>query len=81
MNSILHEVLGRHEKIYVVCPLIEESDKINVANSIEMQKRIEQDFTDASVFLLHGKMKAAEENTVMNQFITNRRILFWFLQL
>ncbi len=69
MNSILHEVLGRHEKIYVVCPLIEESDKINVANSIEMQKRIEQDFTDASVFLLHGKMKAEEKNKIMNQFI------------
>lgn len=54
-------------KVYWVCPLVEESDKIDLAAAEDRAKALEISFP-GKVALVHGKMKAKEKDTVMSDF-------------
>ena len=55
---------------YIVCPMVEESEQIaGVKSAQEYYAEISEGaFSDYKVGLLHGKMKAAEKDTVMHDF-------------
>ncbi|OUM96423.1 MAG: ATP-dependent DNA helicase RecG [Thermobacillus sp. ZCTH02-B1] len=53
---------------YVICPLIEESDKLDVENVIDLHRRMVEAFPDFKVGLLHGRLSAAEKDAVMRAF-------------
>ena len=54
---------------YVVCPLIDESDSLNVRSAEETFTRLSEEvFSDLRVELLHGRMKPNEKNKVMEKF-------------
>ncbi|MDZ7733817.1 MAG: RsmD family RNA methyltransferase [Acidimicrobiia bacterium] len=54
---------------YVVCPLIEESDKLQVASAEETYERLTGgELADLRVGLLHGRITAAEKEKVMDLF-------------
>jgi ATP-dependent DNA helicase RecG len=54
---------------YIVCPLIEESDKITArAATQEAESLGKKYFSDLRIALLHGKMKAAEKEDIMKDF-------------
>nr|WP_041275693.1 ATP-dependent DNA helicase RecG [Desulforamulus ruminis] len=53
---------------YVVCPLVEESEKIDTQAAIELHERLKRALSTCSVGLLHGKMKPAEKEAVMGEF-------------
>ncbi|MES1255332.1 MAG: ATP-dependent DNA helicase RecG, partial [Acidobacteriota bacterium] len=54
---------------YVVYPLVEESDKIDLKAATEMRDHLAQDvFPGVAVGLLHGRMKAEEKDAVMQAF-------------
>jgi ATP-dependent DNA helicase RecG len=54
---------------YVVCPLIEESEKQDLTNAVELYGQLQQWFEpDISVGLVHGRMKSEEKKEVMEQF-------------
>jgi ATP-dependent DNA helicase RecG len=55
-------------KIYWVCPLIEESEAIDLAAAVERSKDLSQKFP-GKVGLVHGKLKADEKEAIMEQFI------------
>lgn len=57
---------------YWVCPLIEESDKLQLQTAVDTFERIRTDFPDLRVGLVHGRMKPAEKNEVMAQFLANQ---------
>jgi ATP-dependent DNA helicase RecG len=50
---------------FVVCPLVEESDKLQVASATEEYERLGAVFGDLDVALLHGQMKSADKEAVM----------------
>ncbi|MDD4615036.1 MAG: ATP-dependent DNA helicase RecG [Caldisericia bacterium] len=75
MNRILRTLLEKNEKIYFVCPLIEESDSLDVANSIHKTEEVKTTFPDIDVFLLHGRMKMEEKNQVMHDFRQAKRAI------
>lgn len=54
---------------YVVCPLIEETESMDLENAVEIKQRLEQSFPDISVGLIHGKMKAKEKDEIMHDFV------------
>ncbi len=55
---------------YIVCPLVEEGETDELVSATEYYERIRKgDFKDYRVGLLHGQMKAAEKNEVMQQFL------------
>jgi ATP-dependent DNA helicase RecG len=58
--------MGR--QAYMICPLIEESEKLDVQNAIDLYVQTQQSFPDLKVGLLHGRLSAAEKDTVMNAF-------------
>ncbi|MCM3759409.1 ATP-dependent DNA helicase RecG [Alkalihalobacillus oceani] len=57
---------------YVICPLIEESDKIDVQNAIDVYHLLQQYFQGrCEVGLMHGRLSADEKETVMDAFSKN----------
>lgn len=65
--------LERGHQIYVVYPLIEESEKIDLKNATEMSQELSRAFSpDFKVELLHGKMKPVEKDTIMQEFKAGR---------
>jgi len=69
-KGIAREVkLGR--QIYIVCPLIEESAKMDLkAATIMYEELRDRIFPEFRVGLLHGKMKSADKEAIMQQFVS-----------
>ncbi|WP_459910791.1 ATP-dependent DNA helicase RecG [Desulfotomaculum defluvii] len=53
---------------YVVCPLVEESEKIDTQAAVDLYERLKKALTGFTVGLLHGRMKALEKESIMNDF-------------
>lgn len=54
------------EQCFVICPLIDPSDKLEVKSVTEEYERLANEvFTDLRVEMLHGKMKTEEKDTLM----------------
>lgn len=57
-------------QVYIVYPLIKESDKIDLKNLEEGYLHICEEFPDCKVCKVHGKMKPAEKDAQMQLFIS-----------
>lgn len=69
MWSDIRARLNEGQQAYVVCPLIEESEKLEVASAQEtFDKLMYEDLKGYSVGLLHGRMSSAEKEDVMSSF-------------
>jgi ATP-dependent DNA helicase RecG len=54
---------------YVVCPLIEESDKLQAEAAVHLADRLRREvFDGVALGLLHGRMRPEDKDTVMEQF-------------
>jgi len=54
---------------YVVCPLVEESEKLEAKAAVQMYEQLKVTyFKDISCGIVHGKMKSQEKDNVMNDF-------------
>jgi ATP-dependent DNA helicase RecG len=53
---------------FVVCPLVEESDKIEVASAAAEYERLQRMLPDLRLGLLHGQLRPAEKDGVMHRF-------------
>jgi ATP-dependent DNA helicase RecG len=53
---------------YWVCPLIEESESLQLQTALETYETIKATFPDLSVGLVHGRLKPAEKAQVMADF-------------
>lgn len=71
LNMMLEQLKSNHQ-IYVIAPLIEESDKIDLENINELYQKMDRAFGKFyNVDILHGKMTALEKENVMNKFLNN----------
>ncbi|MDJ0929648.1 ATP-dependent DNA helicase RecG [Breoghania sp.] len=71
----LKRALTSKQKVYWVCPLVEESDVIELTAAEERYATLKQVFGD-QVNLVHGRMSAAEKDAAMQDFKDGRtRIL------
>jgi ATP-dependent DNA helicase RecG len=67
--DFVREEIAKGRQCYVVCPLIEESEKLDLKAAEETYKRLKDDvFTDLNVGLLHGRMKSDEKESSMHDF-------------
>ena len=65
----IREEVKEGKQAYVVCPLIDESDSLNVRSAEETFTRLSEEvFSDLRVELLHGRIKSDEKNQVMEKF-------------
>ncbi|WP_302373044.1 ATP-dependent DNA helicase RecG [Enterococcus asini] len=61
--------LGRGHQMYVICPLIEESEQLDVKNAVEIHDHLAAFYGDRyQVGLLHGRMKNTEKDAIMTDF-------------
>ena len=58
-------------QVYWVCPLVNESEKSDLTAAIERYEVLKKTFGD-KVGLVHGKMKGAQKDAVMAEFISGR---------
>ena len=70
---MMKDELELGHQIYVIAPLIEESDKSNLKNINELYEKIKMAFKHYNVDILHGKMKNSEKDEIMNKF-SNKEI-------
>ena len=65
----VREQVGEGRQAYVVCPLIEESEKLEVASAQETFERLVHDeLKGLRLGLLHGRLPASEKEAVMDAF-------------
>lgn len=58
---------------YVIAPLIEESDKIDIQNAVDLYHQLSSAFSiPVEIGLLHGRLTNAEKDEVMQDFATNK---------
>ncbi|MFR5892083.1 MAG: ATP-dependent DNA helicase RecG [Bacilli bacterium] len=68
----MKEELQRGHQIYVVTPLIEESDALDTANATEIYQNMVKYFDKiATVGLIHGRLKTEEKEDIMQKFLNN----------
>ena len=69
MYGFLREQVRRGRQIYVVCPLIEESEAVD-ASPAEMvyEKLKREELSDLRVELVHGRLKAKDKDAILNAF-------------
>ncbi|MGQ3477624.1 ATP-dependent DNA helicase RecG [Paenibacillus sp. TY11] len=77
-HDLMDRVLGfisrevdQGRQAYLICPLIEESEKLDVQNAIDLHIQMQQAFPHYRVGLLHGRMTPAEKEEVMRSFYAN----------
>lgn len=69
MYGFLAEHLAAGEQVYVVCPLVSQSEKMDLANAEVLAQKLAQEiFPQYKVALLHGKMKNEEKTAIMEGF-------------
>lgn len=70
--DFVEKELRKGRQAYVICPLIEESDKLDVQNAIDLHAMLQQHFRKYRVGLMHGRLSADEKEQVMDEFSQNR---------
>jgi ATP-dependent DNA helicase RecG len=67
----VRDKIGEGQQAYVVCPLIEESEKLQVEAAGALAKRLRSEhLQDVPLEVLHGRLRPAEKERVMEQFRT-----------
>lgn len=70
--DFVRDQVNQGRQIYIVCPLVEESETLNIKSATELYENLsENEFKDFRVSLLHGKMKPKEKDKVMMSFKQN----------
>lgn len=76
MDTVLEwakKELQKGHQMYVICPLIEESEMLDVQNAQALSEELQAFFEpDFQVGLLHGKMRPAEKEEIMEKFKENQ---------
>lgn len=66
-----HLLLG--QQAYIICPLVEQSEQLNLENVIDYYNNIKDNiFKEYKVGLLHGKLKSIEKEKIISEFNENK---------
>lgn len=69
--DFVEQELDKGGQAYVVYPLVEESEKMDLKDATAGYEKLKRQFSNYSVGLLHGRMASEEKDEVMRQFINN----------
>jgi ATP-dependent DNA helicase RecG len=72
--KFLKEEIAKGRQVYIVYPLIEESEKLDYKDLMDGYESISRDFPlpDYSISMVHGKMKPAEKEAEMQRFVQGK---------
>lgn len=70
INKFIRKQVSQGRQVYIVCPLVEESDTVEAKAAAELADELKnRTFSDLRVELVHGKMKASEKSRIMAGFV------------
>ena len=70
LHRLLQAQMDEGRQVYIVYPLIEESEKSDLKNLETGYRQVCEDFPDRRVCKVHGKMKPAEKDEEMQRFVS-----------
>ena len=71
--EFIEKQIEEGRQIFVICPLIDPSDKLGVKSvSEEYEKLNNKIFPDIKIEILHGKLKSEAKENIMQNFIKNK---------
>jgi len=71
--AFLSKEVKKGHQVYVICPMVEESEQIEAENVIDYTSLLREKLPSGiRVEYLHGKMKPKEKNFIMEQFAENK---------
>ncbi len=69
VNKFIASKISEGRQIYIVCPLVEESELMTAKAAVEYAENLRNGyFKNYNIDVLHGKMKAKEKDAVMEKF-------------
>ena len=68
ITAFIEKNVKNGTQVYVVCPLVEETEKSDLENAENLSKKLQQTFPGFRVGLVYGKMKNNLKDEVMNDF-------------
>jgi ATP-dependent DNA helicase RecG len=69
LNGFLKKEIEKGRQVYVVYPLIEESEKLDLKDLMDGYESIARAFPEYPISIVHGKMKAADKDFEMARFV------------
>ena len=71
LNGFIKKQLDEGRQAYIVCPLVEDSEELNLQSVEALYKKYKTEiFKDYRVEYIYGKMKPKEKDEIMNRFKT-----------
>jgi len=69
LYGFLRQKIAEGRQAYIVCPLVEENESLELQSVTEYTKKLREEiFPDLRIALLHGRLKPAEKNEIMQTF-------------
>jgi len=68
--DLMRQEIALGRQCYVVFPLVEESEKLDLRDAVSGHETLSIEFPDVQVELIHGRMKAAEKEEAMARFVS-----------
>ncbi len=69
VNNFVKKQIEQGRQAYIVCPLVEENEELNLKSVMELADKYKQEiFSEYRVEYLHGKMKPREKAEIMEEF-------------
>ncbi len=70
---MMHEELKNNHQIYVIAPLIEESESLDLTTVEDLKNKMESAFgKNYNIGVVHGKLSNKDKEKIMNEFINNK---------
>ena len=70
VEQFVRKTIQDGRQAYWVCPLIEESEALQLKTATETFERLSQTFPELSIGLVHGRMKPQDKAEIMQQFVS-----------
>jgi ATP-dependent DNA helicase RecG len=75
---ILEEEVRKGRQVFIVYPLVEESEKLQLRDATRMAEQLQREvFPEFRIGLLHGRMKSEEKEAIMMEFKEGRFRSWW----
>lgn len=71
--DFIQERVKQGEQAYIISPLIEESDKLDIQNAVDLYHQLSAYYdNEMEIGLMHGRLSSAEKDEVMRDFADNK---------
>jgi ATP-dependent DNA helicase RecG len=70
--DLMRREIAQGRQVYIVLPLVEESEKLDLKSAIDEHQALQEVFPDFNIGLLHGRLSSAEKDEAITDFRDNK---------